>query len=62
MHAAHTDWPMTAQVEILTDEGEWEHYAEIATVAFGEEWISKRAKPERWRVVLKPAPASNQED
>jgi hypothetical protein len=49
----HSEWPMTAEIDYLTDEGEWQHYAEIRSVEFAEAWIAKRADPTRWRAVAR---------
>jgi hypothetical protein len=49
--AEHSEWPMRAEIDFLTDEGEWQHYAEISSVEHAEEWIAKRTDPERWRAV-----------
>lgn len=46
-----SEWPMRAEIHFLTDEGEWQHYAEIATVEHAETWIAKREDPTRWRAV-----------
>ena len=50
-----SEWPLEAEIEWLTDDGEWTHYAQVRTAEYGEAWIAERADPTRWRVVARPA-------